>query len=255
MNTKDKAGVSYWDSNWEKADIPCMFNPQDQSLDNHVKQQLHIYFQKLLKNKKRIKILEIGCANSIWPIYFYQHHGAQVFGLDYSEVGCSKSRAIFKHYNVPGKVYCEDFFNPSAELLNKFDLVVSFGVVEHFENTSECLQACSAFVKPDGLLLTLIPNMPSLIGFIQKRIDRAVYDVHMPLTKKKFLAAHQRAELTLIECNYFMFINLGVVNSGKFSTHPLNKYLRRALSASSKIFWMLERMAFDSPKILSHHLI
>jgi SAM-dependent methyltransferase len=163
-------------------------------------------------------------------------------------VGCEKSRDLLEHYNVQGEIYCADLFSPPADLLQKFDLVVSFGVVEHFEDTAHCLKSCAAFVKPGGLLLTLIPNIPSLIGFIQKFVDRAVYDVHVPLTKKNMLDAHQSAALELSYCDYFMSINLSVVNSGSFSHHKLNPLLRRILSGTSKISWILERYGLRIPK-------
>ena len=248
MTQKDKAGTPYWDDNWSTVDFPKPFDHTDQRLDNHVNLQLHEYFQKILENKKGFSVLEIGCANSIWPIYFHQYFDAEVYGLDYSEVGCEKSRSLLNHYQIPGKIYCADLFSPPAELLGKFDLVVSFGVVEHFENTVDCLKSCAAFVKPGGMLLTLIPNIPSIIGFIQKHVDRAVYDVHVPLTKKQLIDVHKQAQLSLKECDYFMSISLSVVNSGSFSSHPFNKYLRHGLSAPSKIFWILQRYGLKIPK-------
>ena len=164
MTQFDKAGTTYWDDNWSKVEFPKAFDENDQSLDNYVKLQLHAFFKNLLKDKKKFRVLEIGCANSIWPIYFHQYFSADVYGLDYSEVGCEKSRALLKHYHVPGEIYCADLFSPPSDLLQKFDFVVSFGVVEHFENTAHCLKSCAAFVKSGGTLLTLIPNIPSIIG-------------------------------------------------------------------------------------------
>ncbi len=248
MTHIDKAGLPYWNENWSKADFPIPFNHKDSSIDNYVYLELHKYFKKILGNKKGFSVLEIGCANSIWPIYFYQYFDAKVYGLDYSEVGCERSRAFLKNYNVPGEIFCEDLFNPCSDLLHKFDLVVSFGVVEHFENTADCLKACAAFVKPGGHLLTLIPNIPGVIGFIQKYVDRAVYDIHVPLTQKKLALAHHAANLNLQTCDYFMSINLSVVNSGTFSSHPFNKYLRHTLSALSKICWMIEKYGIKIPK-------
>jgi SAM-dependent methyltransferase len=248
MTQVDKAGTSYWDANWSQADFPKLFDHANTSLDNYFNLELHKYFQRILNGKKGLSVLEIGCANSIWPIYFYKYFDAKAYGLDYSEVGCEKSRALLQHYEVPGEIYCADLFKPPAELLQKFDLVVSFGVVEHFEDTAECLKSCATLVKPGGYLLTLIPNIPSIIGFIQKYVDREVYDVHMPLTKKKFMKAHLQANLPLKECDYFMSINLSVVNSGAFSSNPFNKYLRHMLSSISKICWIFERFGVRIPK-------
>jgi hypothetical protein len=72
IHNNDKAGTPYWDDNWSKVEFPKAFDENDQSLDNYVNLQLHAFFKKLFKDKKKFSVLEIGCANSIWPIYFYQ---------------------------------------------------------------------------------------------------------------------------------------------------------------------------------------
>lgn len=255
----DRAGADYWDSNWEAAEIPVLFDPNDNSLDNYVNQKLHHYFKRILGNKRNMEVMEIGCANSIWPIYFYMHHGAVISGIDYSKVGCKKSEDMLKHYEVPGKIYCADLFSPPDNIVNQYDLVVSFGVVEHFDDTALCLESCAKLVKPGGLLLTLIPNIPGLVGSIQKLVDRSVFDVHFPITKKALSDSHLKAGLELIECKYFLSINLSVVNSGRLSNSKANKYLRHALSIPSKLIWFLEKRniklipenSFTSPYIIA----
>ncbi|USO01289.1 MAG: methyltransferase domain-containing protein [Alphaproteobacteria bacterium] len=248
MNQVDKAGAQYWDNNWTDADRPILFSEQNKSLDNYVNIQLHEYFKSLFGEKKNFSILEIGSANSIWPIYFNQFFDARADGLDYSEVGCQKSRDLLKHHNIPGNIYCADLFEPPKEIQNKYDYVVSFGVVEHFEDTANCLQSCAKLLKTGGTVITLIPNIPSIIGLIQKYVDREVYDVHMPLTKKKLSKAHQKASLMLQKCEYFMSINLSVVNSGSFSSNKYNKHFRHMLSAPSKFCWILEKYGIRIPR-------
>lgn len=259
---EDKAGSLYWDQNWKDAPLPIPFDASDTSLNNKANQELHHYFQGILKDMESPKILEIGCANSIWPIYFNRYHAAEVWGLDYSETGCHKSRGLLEHYGVEGEIINGDLFQPPAELLGKFDLVVSFGVIEHFENTALCLESCAAFVKPGGKLFTLIPNMHGITGFLQKLVDRSIYDIHVPLDKKDLTDAHLNAGMKSPDCGYFMSINLGVVNSGRFSSHPLNNGFRHLLSIISKMFWLLEKYRiclppnkFTSPYIVSHAVI
>jgi SAM-dependent methyltransferase len=247
LKKNDKAGCSYWDDNWGEADIPSLFDPSSTLLDNYVNFKLHQYFSKILDKKKKLKVLELGCANSVWPIYFQKYHDAQVSGLDYSEVGCEKSRQLLAHYNTPGDIYHADLYAPPKEMLNSFDLVVSFGVVEHFENTNACLQACAAFLKPGGKLFTLIPNMVGLIGTLQKYIDRLVYNVHVPIDKKSLAEAHQNIGVKIIECDYFLSMNLSVVNSGNFAKNKCNNMLRHILSGVSKAFWFSEKLGIKLP--------
>lgn len=255
--TNDKAGIAYWDSNWATSEVPSAFCHKNKSLDNYVNLNLHHYFTKLLSNKKGLDIIELGCATSIWPMYFSQYHAANVSGLDYSEIGCKNSRTLMGFYGVPGNIYCGDIFNPPQELMNQFDLVVSFGLVEHFENTSECLKACSRFLKPEGRLFTLIPNMCGLNGVLQKLVDKSVYDVHVPLNKKDLHDAHLHAGLNVLECDYFMSLNLSVVNSQKHIGSWWHQYLRRCLSIPSKLTWALEKYKIKIPKniLLSPYIV
>lgn len=248
MNQIDKAGIKYWEKNWSDVKRPVVFCEKNKSLNNYVNLQLHNYFQSIFKEKKGFNILEIGSANSIWPIYFYQFFNAKADGLDYSEIGCKKSRELLKYYKIPGNIYCADLFKPLKKIKNKYDYIISFGVVEHFEDTANCLHSCAKLLKPGGKIITIIPNIPGIIGLIQKIIDKKIYDVHVPLTRNKLSEAHQSASLELEKCEYFMSINLSVVNSGFFSSNKYNRFLRHLLSSTSKIFWVLEKYGIKIPK-------
>jgi len=256
-NRVDRAGREYWEENWSNAGLPRPLDPHDQTLGNYVNLQLHHLFEQLLSGQRGFHVLEIGCANSIWPIYFHRHFSAHTAGLDYSEIGCARSRALLTHYEVPAAIHCGDLFDPPAELREKFDLVVSFGVVEHFEDTAECLRSIAAFLKPGGLLVTTIPNITGIVGWLQRVVDRAVYAVHVPLSREKLAAAHRRAGLTTLRCEYFLSLNLSAVNSGLFSTHPLNPLVRRIFSGVSKVVWWLERRGVRIPpnRVTSPYLI
>ena len=134
---------------------------------------------------------------------------------------------------------------------------MSFGVVEHFEDTANCLKACGKFLKPDGTLFTLIPNITGIIGYIQKIVDKQVYDVHVPLCKDKLAIANTKADLDLIACEYFMSISLSIVNSGSFSQNRFNKLFRHVISSLSKICWILEKYGLKIPvnKLTSPYII
>jgi len=247
MNSADKAGKNYWDDNWSTGELPKPFDPNDQTLNNYVNLQLHKFFKELLNSRSGFDVLEVGCANSIWPIYFHRYFKANTYGLDYSEVGCERSRALLQHHGIPCDIRCGDLFSPPEDLTARFDLVVSFGVVEHFEHTAGCLKALSAFVKSGGLLVTIIPNMVGIVGRLQQLLDRSVYEVHIPLSREDLAQAHIEANLNLKSCAYFLPMNLSAVNSGAFATHPLNPLFRRLLSAISKCVWGIERYGLRVP--------
>ena len=250
----DKAGTKYWDKIWKEKDFPKLFNLSDKSLNNYINQNFHIFFKKNLKKNKNI--IELGCAGSIWPIYFNNYFSSNVSGLDYSKDGCLLSKKILKFYKVNGDIYCTDLFKPPAFLKKKYDYVVSFGLVEHYENTADCLKHCSKFLKDDGVMITFIPNMYGIPGFLQKLVDKEVFNVHIPLSKEDLEKEHQKAGLEIKSCNFFLPVNLCAVNSGKFSNSRIEKFFRKFLSITSKTFWIAERfgLRFQPNKILSPYL-
>ena len=105
-------------------------------------------FLRLFANSETssMRLLEIGCAKSAWLPYFAKEFSLSVCGLDYSPIGCQMSRKILQANGVVAEVFCADLFSPPDNMLGVFDVVVSLGVVEHFEDTASCLNAVSSFL-------------------------------------------------------------------------------------------------------------
>lgn len=237
----DKAGKSYWDQSWERRSLPSAVDPRGKGLNHYVSRKFHAFFRETFAgmDTKEKRLLEIGCAGSSWLPYFAKEFGFKAYGLDYSALGCQQARQILRESGVEGEVVCADFFAPPAPLKGAFDVVVSFGVVEHFENTSACLQAISEFLKPGGIAITNIPNMVGLIGSLQKAVNRSVFDIHVPLDACELQARHT-PHLRVVSCRYFLFMNLSAVNIGNRGGRLLNDIGARVASWISKGCWVLE---------------
>lgn len=141
-------------------------------------------------------------------------------------------------------------------MIGKFDVIVSIGVLEHFENTQQVLEAFSRFLKPSGLMVTLIPNMVGLVGFLHKIINRPVYDIHVPLSREQLLAAHQTVGLEILDGQYFLFTNFGVINLVGISPRTFAGFIRRGilfgLNRLSAASWFIEeRVAKFKPNWLT----
>src|SRR5439155_16374620 len=121
--------------------------------------------------------------------YFAKYFRFDVCGLDRSSLGCEKARLILARESVDGRVYTADLFSPPEELFDKFDVAISFGVVEHFENTTETLKALRRFLVRGGMMLTVIPNFVGLLGTLQRLVNQSVYDIHVPLDKDDLASA------------------------------------------------------------------
>jgi 2-polyprenyl-3-methyl-5-hydroxy-6-metoxy-1,4-benzoquinol methylase len=245
----DRAGREYWDDTWGNDQLPSAPDPEDASLGNYVTRRFHeLFVRELPRALAGRRLLEVGCARSTWLPYFATRHGFEVTGLDYSAAGAEQARRILQRAGVAGRVVEGDLFAPPEDLLGQFDAVVSFGLVEHFTDTGAALAALARFLKPDGMILTTTPNMGgSLVGLLQKMLNRAVYDVHEPITRGRMAVAHGQADLQLSWCRYFLSVNLSVVNIGSWQNTRRRDRVMRILSRVSKTAWMLERLGLRVP--------
>jgi 2-polyprenyl-3-methyl-5-hydroxy-6-metoxy-1,4-benzoquinol methylase len=239
----DKAGKAYWDYNWENREIPTAIDPRAKSLDNYANRKFHECFHKTFSSvdTSHQRLLEIGCAGSAWLPYFAKEFGFEVHGIDYSELGCRQAAQVLANEGVEGEIVCADFFSPPEPMLGDFDVVWSRGVLEHFEDTATCASAFSRFLRPGGLMITIIPNLSGVLGLIQRMINRPVFDMHVPLARSDLKEAHRSSSLEIVSCAYFHFADLNVINIENWRGTPFYRVGTRLRSWITKAMWMAER--------------
>lgn len=249
----DKAGQEFWNSLWRSSDVPRPVDPSDKTLHNWVNRQFHQLFVRLFDRSRTpdMTLLEVGCGKSAWLPYFSKEFAFKISGLDYSPIGCEMARKILLANGAPGDIVEADLFHPPAHLFGGFDVVASFGLVEHFDDTTLCIKALSRFLKPGGLLITSIPNMVGGVGVIQKIVNRPVYDIHKLIDPAKLREAHTNAGLDVLECAYFISSSFGVNNLAGISANTPSYLLRKAvlgiLARSSMIMWWIEGIGIKFP--------
>ncbi|MCR8558560.1 class I SAM-dependent methyltransferase [Mucilaginibacter sp. BJC16-A38] len=69
-----------------------------------------------------------------------------------------------------------DLFNYQPEKL--YDMVLSFGLIEHFNDTKAIIETHLQFLKPGGVLFITLPNFKSVNGWVQRKFDKENYDKH-----------------------------------------------------------------------------
>lgn len=242
----DKAGENYWSEVWERTTLPPPIKLDSNSVNAYPDKVLHNLFKKIFSTKetKGKKLLEIGCGNSVLLPYLAKEFGFEVYGIDYSKKGCLQSEQILKRDGIRGTIYCEDAFNPEKSLLSSFDYVCSFGVAEHFQDTTSTLKSFSEFLKPGGILITSIPNMKGITGFLHKWLNKPVYDIHVPLDKNDLKIALEKANLKPEVNEYFLAISFAITLEGidgkKIPLYIFKKLFVKLLRYSSKIIWIFE---------------
>ncbi len=238
----DRAGEKYWEQVWKDQPLPPAIDPHAPGLNNYRSRQIHKFFAELFAPfpTRGKKLVEIGCAQSTFLPYFSKYFGFEVHGLDRSPGGCDKSRMILDREKVAGVIYCADLFSPTSELLSKFDIAVSFGVVEHFENTAGALKAIAGLLKPGGMMVTEIPNLVGILGSLEKVLDRSVYDIHVPLDREALASAHREAGLEVETCEYFLRVDLGILNIERWPKNLAYRIVSALQIRISKLFWLVE---------------
>lgn len=205
--------------------------------------------EKLMKIPMEGKeILEIGAGDSLWlPFLCKMYPSSHFTGLDYSEFGCHMLRQRAKEEGVKIEVVNADLFNPPIELLEKFDVVISFGVVEHFDDLVSVLTSVKTFTKPEGTMFTLIPNMRGVMGYLTRKFSKEIYEAHNPHDLSSFLKGHEEAGLKVIDAGYlcsnnFAMLSMSVQKASKI-TYEFYKFLTRV----SKVVWAFESHFFELP--------
>jgi len=123
------------------------------------------------------KVLEIGCAPAKTLAWAAKKKKAKVTGLDYSKNGIEVSRWLFEQMGLDGNFLYEDIFQTTlAE--KTFDIVISSGFIEHFDDPTEIIDIHIKLVKPGGIVLIAIPNYGGFYGRLQHFFNPDNLNIH-----------------------------------------------------------------------------
>ena len=251
--TKDKASEEYWSNFWLNHPLPAEINVSIKNNATFPARQFHEFYLQLFQSTQtNKKLIEIGCGNSVWLSYFAKQFQFNVAGIDYSEFGCEQTRKILSRDNINGSIHFGDLFNPPVELKNKFDIVCSFGVVEHFNNTEDVLKHIGEFLNEDGLLVTTIPNLCGITGWLQKWMNKPVYDIHKVMTLKNIQTHIENAGFAIIKSELLNPISFGVtldeIDNQKVKFKGIKKLILKCFQVIELMGRQIDDHLFKLPK-------
>lgn len=178
-NTSDPSELTspcYWDE--PREGISFCLTP-----DN----QYEPYLKNVLPINRHWTCLEVGVVPGNILLWFTRTFHYRPYGIDFSR-HTHELAEKFKELGCDATLYQEDFLLwDSPEL---FDVVYSFGFVEHFSNYETVIRKHWDLMKPDGFLIISVPALTP----IQEGIRKILY------TKDHFdhiLDSHNREVMNL----------------------------------------------------------
>jgi SAM-dependent methyltransferase len=129
--------------------------------------------RKLLAGEevKSPKILELGAATGLLTRWLVNQYGGTGVLVDKNEASYKKFCEMKDNIKRYLTYITKDIFN--LELAEEFDLVCSFGLVEHFVDKRDVLEVHRKFVSSDGIIVILVP--------LDCPLTRAFLEVHPEL--------------------------------------------------------------------------
>jgi len=136
-------------------------------------------FQKYLKkeNNQERNALEIGCVPGIYLAYISKTFGYFPEGIDYVKNTKNITEKTLKNFGLNESLIYEHDFT-SWQTNNKYDLVCSFGFVEHFKDTDVIILKHINLLKKGGQIIIEFPNFSNGQKIIHKLIDKKNLERH-----------------------------------------------------------------------------
>jgi len=228
-----------WESKWGQFNLPIILDPNDRGNNSFIK-ILDKYFWQEVNDKKK-SVIEIGCAPGKFLIHFAKNYNYEVNGIDYTEKGYLLTKKNLQLSGIEGNIIKEDIFK--YKITKKFDVVISFGFIEHFyENVNELLLIHDKLLKKGGKLFITFPNFRYLNRFFSYLFRRDMLKMHnLEIMNKKFFKSFSsQYGYKILYLDYFGGIHPGGIkllgkNNKKSLTGLINNYV---INPTEKMFFL-----------------
>jgi SAM-dependent methyltransferase len=208
--------------------------------------------EKVIKEQGVKSAIELGGFPGYYAVFLKKYFHLDVTLLDYFVHEPVTNDLLKANGLKPEDIHIveTDLFNYTPK--QQFDLVLSCGLIEHFNDTADIINRHIAFVKPGGTLFITLPNFKAVNGWFQKNYDRENYDKHnIDCMDPGFLAEiAKKAGLKVIQSGYFGRFSVWLENESQKSI--ATRLLKKSIWIGGKVLTKL--IPFDS-KQLSPYII
>jgi len=167
---------------------------------------------------------EIGCAPGKTMVNFAKNFGYQVSGVDFSSLEITRE-TLRQNGIHDAAVYDADF--TTFQLEEKFDVVSSYGFIEHFDDYNAIIKKQASFVKEGGHIVVQLPNIRYFNYCLYRIFDPDLIKIHNPNAMRPDAIRGPLLELGCFEilyCNYYFTCFLYFdSNNPEISQRPFRK--------------------------------
>lgn len=235
----------FWVNYWE--------NKSGLSVNIPANYLFHRELAEIINGRKIKTAIELGGFPGYYAVFLKKYFNLDVTLLDYF-VHPPVTRSLLQANGLKE----DDIHSIEADLFNhqehlKYDLVLSCGLIEHFNDTADIVQRHIDFLRPGGTLLITLPNFRALNGWFQKSFDRDNYDKHNINCMDPQLLADiaRKAGLEVIQSRYFGRFSIWLENEKQKSAGV--RLFKKVTWLAGKVFTRL--IPFNSRQLSPYILI
>lgn len=214
------------------------------------------YFKNYLPVDSSKTCIEIGVVPGNHLIYLAKFHKYRPVGLDYvDDIGFVGDNLIFNGISE-FELIKEDFLEWNPE--KKYDIVCSFGFVEHFENYEEVIKKHMDIVKEGGYLVISVPYLKYFQFLLRKIFYKKEH-------LEKILSIHnleimnlKKLENVIISNNHFEKLFSGYICEMTIWFKPIDPFIKPNRKSMLRVLKLFEKQVnkvgfssrFISPAIM-----
>ena len=178
-----------WSDTWRGASIECT---PSLNITKGLGRDLDRMLQRHVRPGTHRTCLEIGCYPGRFLRYFGERFNFELSGLEYVEWCATRCEELLEKANCPTKVHHGDLF--SWQTADRWDVVSSFGLIEHFENTRSVVENHARLLAPGGLLVITFPRHDGIYGKIMGTVAPDRLAMHNRMSLERAVEAVQTVD-------------------------------------------------------------
>lgn len=186
---KRLTSTGFWDSQWSdregQGSVASFLRRKDHGSDG-------VFLRALAANIpdiwKGAKVVELGGGASEFLVDLALHRGSKVTAIDYSPKAIEITHKRYGALGIDAEIIEADIFKLDAHY-GQFDVVIHWGLLEHFSDPAPVLQVSHDLLRPGGSLVFSMPNMAAKGAALWKRHAPENFAAHIYHTDAEVAAA------------------------------------------------------------------